>query len=673
MKKKKRILPELPVTDKSIVWLIFSLLLSMSWHIPHTPIWAIAEALAICYWRYVIMVKKKKLPAKWVRVFLSFVVFAGIYITYGKFLGRDPGTTTLILFSTIKLLELGNQRDYMFTIYLCYFLIFTNFLFAQTIPSLLFMLLSVIVINSTIIRFNHPDGEPIKIRVLLKSAFMIFLQAIPIMLLLFFFFPRTSGPLWNLPQDAKDQYKSGFNDSMHPGQVASLANSTQPAFRVEFPDDNMPAQKDLYFRGLVLWFTNGRGWYQGYIRSRYYRYQGTDATGIQQRITLEPHYKRWLFTLDKPIVMPRGTRKLPGDIFQTRGLVEKHIRYSVVSRLPEASTEPIDPYVKLWALGIPRRINPRLKELAETWIQQSTDVLELIKIAEKYYKDNEFEYTLKPGKMNRGDPTGDFLFNKRKGFCEHFASSFTILMRLAGIPARVVIGYQGGIYNPVGGYLLVRQADAHAWSEVWIDGFGWKRVDPTAFVSPERVEYGADVSQSLTSRDRLSESDRSDAIRRALSKGFLKKIFETLEYYWDNINNNWNLWIMSYDRYRQRDFLENLGIRDINWMAMLLGIVFIIFILLFIISLVLKRRNTYSTPILKIYAAFCKKLRKSGLQMYIWEGPLDLKRRAAEAFPKHTPQINKIITLFVQLRYGKQEITKVSLKRLKRLVRQFHL
>lgn len=267
IKKDTSLVPPLLITRGSLGWLIFSLVLAVSWHIPHIPIWALATVPILLTWRYRLFLHKKPLPSLAVRVALTLAVFGGVVASYHSYLGRDPGITAVILLSTLKLFELKSQRDFMFVIFLCYFLVFGIFLYDQTIQGLAFMVIAVILITSAVLRLNHGERQPVRVKFLVKSGFRFFLYAIPFMIVLFALFPRTSVPLWNLGQDSGKAGIAGFNDSVYPGQFAELASSDKTAFRVSFPDDNMPEIKDLYFRGLVLWFTDGKGWFQGVMRS----------------------------------------------------------------------------------------------------------------------------------------------------------------------------------------------------------------------------------------------------------------------------------------------------------------------------------------------------------------------------------------------------------------------
>jgi transglutaminase-like putative cysteine protease len=674
--QRKKLTPDLPIPKGALTWLMFCLFLSIGWHlwhIPEIPVWALAAVVPMSIFSYRRIIKGKPLPSATLRIGLTIASVIGIILTFHSPLGRDPGITTLILLSSLKLMELKTRRDFMFIVFMCYFIIFGNFLYDQSLLDLTFMIVAVIMVTAAVLRLNHPDNEPVKLPFLLRFSFRLLLLALPFTIILFLLFPRTYGPFWNLPQEAS-AFQTGFRSYVRPGAVAELAKSTAPAFKVEFPDNNMPGQKDLYFRGLVLWFTNGKTWYQGILPSRFSRSRSSAVEGILQYITLRPHNKKWLFSLDRPVRSPRWSRTFPGNIFQALWDLKTPIRYSVISR-PDAGLSFLPKVHRKWALGRPEDLNPRTAALGQEWRDNASDINDILRQAEKFFKENGFVYTLNPGRMDPEDPLGDFLFNKRQGFCEHFAASFALLMRAAGVPARLVVGYQGGEYNPVGKYLEVRQSEAHAWAEVWVKEeqteidktdrtTGWLRVDPTAWVSPERIEYGLEMSQSILSG--LTGSDRDEAIQQALRGNIFKRAWKFLKNHWENIKYKWDAWIITYDIFQQRNFLSSLGLGRVDRLSLLLAILILIPILLFIISFVLKRKALSSDPLVRLYLRFCSKLERLGVQRLRWEGPVHFEHRAVEKFPEKAEVIQQVTDLFVHLRYGRLEVTKERLKQLKR-------
>jgi transglutaminase-like putative cysteine protease len=675
--------PPLPITRKALGWLIFCLILTVSWHFSHIPLWAIGACFFVGFWRYFLEIKGQPLPSRGLRFLLTFLAFGAIILTYQSFLGRDPGITALVLFSALKLLEMKSFRDFMVVIFLCFFLLMGLFLFDQSLYSFLVMAPTLIFLVSIILMVNHPDSSRLNLKNqklkkefknigFIKSSLKLLVFSLPLLLILFIFFPRTSGPLWNLPQGSTGRARSGFGDFIRPGYIAWVAQSFETAFRVSFPDNNMPANSELYFRGLVLWNTDGKFWFQGIFPFRQRSSPPLPDNAIRQDIVLEPHNRKWLFALDRPVSFPDWSGQLPGYIFQTRRPLKRHLRYRVYSQLSLPREVSLHPVIKKWALQLPRRLNPNVRQLALSFRMDADTDEQVASAILNFFKNSDFKYTLNPGWLNRDDPIADFLFNHKKGFCEHFASSFALLARIAGIPTRVVIGYQGGKYNPLGKYLLVRQAEAHAWTEVWLENRGWVRIDPTAVISPERIEYGVDLTRSISALSSISDSERSAAIRRVLKKGLLQKIWDALENFWDNLSTNWNYWVVSFDQDQQKSTLDDLGLVEVNWMVQIL-IVFLAAVVVYSVgSFIFKLRSSPTSPLLKLYNRFCGMAERAGIKRHPWEGPVDFRERIKKRYPQKSKIIDQITSLYINMQYGKLSPTKPHLKKLKILILQLH-
>jgi transglutaminase-like putative cysteine protease len=546
-----------PIRFQHLAWLALGLVLSMSPHIVRMPVFVPLAFLLLSLWRLLGAQGRLPLPDKqhrtllWFKHFLAIVAFISVYQAVGNNLGREVGVALLIVLLGLKILELQTPRDYYIVIFLSYFLVISNFFYSQTMQTTVGMILVVIFITAGLVGFNDRTSALNTVSRVRLSGTLV-LQSMPLMLVLFLLFPRISGPLWGLPSDA-NAAQSGLSDEMTPGSISQLGLSDDVAFRVAF-DGPIPKPAELYWRGPVLWHTDGRTWTAGgqglgplvpiYASGQAYRYA----------VTLEAHNKRWLFALEMPTNTPALARTTRDLRLLSRRPVNRRIRYEVTShtqfKIAEISAHEHDA-----ALRLPRGFHSRSVDLAKRWASESNDTAAIVNRALQFFNHEEFVYTLTPP-LTIGDPVDDFLFNSRSGFCEHYASAFVVLMRAAGIPARVVTGYQGGEINPVGDYMIIRQREAHAWAEVWTEAGGWRRVDPTAAVAPSRVQRGIDdLLPGISGAFGI-------AVQRDSAAG---RLLRNMRNSWDAMNNGWNQWVLGYGPMRQRQLFSRLGIQDPRW------------------------------------------------------------------------------------------------------------
>lgn len=636
----------------NLLWLLISLALATAPHLGRLPLWIGPICLAMGLWRLGIMRAHGKLPRKWLLLLIAAAATAGIFVHYHTLLGRDAGVALLVVMIALKLMEMKTLRDTMVVIFLSYFLVITHFLYSQSIPTAFYLLGVVLLTTATMIGHNHPL-EHFPSRPRLRLAGIMLLQAIPLMLVLFVFFPRV-GPLWGLPKDAYSGM-SGLSDSMSPGAISQLIRSDAVAFRVRF-DGPPPESSQRYWRGPVFWDYDGRTW------STRNKPPAGDASfrplgqPLDYTVTLEAHKQRWLFALDLPAKLPPGSSA--SSDFQITALrpLQQRIRYSLTSyptyRLGEILSD------EAWerALYLPAG-NPRSVQLATQWRTSLGSPRAIAQEALRMFREESYFYTLNPPLL--GDQAVDgFLFGSRRGFCEHYASSFVFLMRAAGIPARVVTGYQGGEPNPMGDYMIVRQSDAHAWAEIWLEGEGWIRIDPTAAVSPSRIETG--IASALPAAELPPALVQLDV-------QWLRRMRNS----WDLLNNNWNQWVLGYDQERQMRFLsgfqQGLGLWQNMALTMLGGLALI---LLGIAVWMLWHTPLHTTdPVLATYQKFCAKLARRGIVRAPGEGPEDFAARAARAKPQQARHIARVTRLYIILRYGQRH--PAWLPRFRKAVRQF--
>ena len=637
------------LTRTTLLRLLVTLALVLAPHLSHLPLWENLLIVTLLGWRGLIALRQWRLPPTWLRWLLTLAAFAGVFAEYRSISGLTAGTALLSIMAALKLLEMRARRDVMVTVILMYFILVTHFLFAQEIWAIAYLLCSAVAITALLMDCNHP-AEALPLRSILRLSSIMVAQALPLMLVFFVLFPRIPGPLWSLPTDSGSG-KSGLSDKMTPGDIASLMESDEVAFRVKFLD-RIPETSERYWRGPVFDSFDGRGWQASALATQS-RPIAAETSGepLRYEMTLEPHGARWLFALDipPPAALPPDSALDYSDLLLTSKPVQQRRKYQNTAfthyRLqPELNTQEKNHFLQL-----PKGYNPRSLKLALQWRTEQSDDAAIVYTALQMFRHENFSYTLQPPRLAR-DSIDDFLFNTRQGFCEHYASSFTYLMRAARIPARVVTGYQGGEKNDIGDYYTVRQYDAHAWSEVWLPDRGWVRVDPTAAVAPERVEHG--LSSAMTRAAGLPgflAAQRSGP-RRVLNMRL------------DWINARWNEWVLAYGPELQGEFLHNFGIDD--WSDMILALTIAVTLMMSVIGLLLLRQfASVSNPdfALKHWRLAGRRLARAGYLQAAQEGPQDFSQRVVRENPPLREPMQRLLAAYLHLRYLDQ-VDEVALR-----------
>ena len=623
-------------------------------HAGHLPLWVSALCVVLLGWRAYLAYSGTALPPRWLLLAITLGGVAGILISFRTLFGREAGVTLLVLLAALKLLELRAARDATILIYLSCFILVTHFFYSQSIPAALFVLATLPAIVAT---WLHLQNGVLPLVARLRMAAVLLLQAIPLALVLFVLFPRVQGPLWGMPQDA--YASSGLDDKMSPGSLSRLSLSDAVAFRVTF--DGAPPKRDqMYWRGPVLWEFDGRTWTPG--KTARTKPPQLDSLGspTDYTVTLEPHNKPWLFALEMPVQL-----SVPFDLaydFQLhhKSAVNARLRYSARSHPGYRANVEEEPRQLRRALSIPGNLNPRARQLAAEWRASFPGDDAIARAALAYFNREKFQYTLEPPLLG-ANSVDDFLFETRQGFCEHYASSFVFLMRAAGVPARVVTGYQGGELNDLGGYFIIRQSDAHAWAEIWLRGRGWVRIDPTAAIAPARVQSG--LAASLPGSAALPFFERNPA-----------PWLRSLRFNLDALANHWNQWVLGYDPELQFAFLTRMGMEAVTWQKMALNMLGGVALLVALAALFMLRRlytrNTDAAQ--RLYLKFCRKLAQGGIARAAHEGAQDFAARAARMKPQSAQAIADITARYLALRYGNRAESG-ALPAMKRAVTAFRL
>ena len=641
-----------PASVRDLAWLIGSLLLVIAPHSLRAPWWLTLLTLCLFAWRFHYALNRAPLPSRWLVLGVAAVGMLGVWIEYRTLFGRQPGILLLALFAGLKLLETRSHRDAAVAAFLGYFLIITNFLYTQSMPTALLMCAALFAITTTLIGFSAPQRAP---RANARTAALLLAHAAPAALALFLLFPRVQGPLWGLPQDAYTGM-TGLSETMSPGNLASLAQSDSIAFRAEFEAD-LPPPVLRYWRGPVLWDFDGRSWSIGMGTLVDFEPPRGGRATYRYGVVLEPHNRHWLFALETAASLPERARmRFDGQLISTTP-VRNRIRYELSSVIsPEPTAEA--PNVLRRALRLPGDFNPRAMALAAQWRAASASDDQVLIRAIEFLKAGGYTYTLEPPLLGLHS-VDEFLFSTKAGFCEHFASAFAFLMRAAGIPARIVTGYQGGALNPIDRVFTVRQSEAHAWVEVYLAGRGWVRVDPTGAAVPGRIESG--LARSVPGGEPLPLIMRP---RLEWLRG--------VRYQWEALAHKWNLWVLGYNPERQRDLMSAIGMRDADWRALTATLFSILGLLTLALLAWSLRQLARRDPVQKAWGRFCGKLAAHGVARTPHEGPRDYATRAARTLPAAAWPILRIGALYIGLRYGNRASAR-GVDRLKRRVRELRL
>lgn len=638
-----------PMDAHTLYALAALLLLVQLPHLPHLPVWVSLWGATLVVSRLILL---RHPQHRFLQALLSPVVVTLaaassavlIRADYGYFVGRDPSVAFLFILVAAKFAEVRRATDATLLLCLAAFLLLTQYFYSQSIAAAVISLPAVIALAYALAVLRDPSNSA-SIIAQLKMVSKLLVQGLPLAALLFIVFPRLPGPLWSLPEDS--MATTGLSDSMSPGSIGQLSQSDAVAFRVEF-DGEVPPPDQRYWRGPVLTRFDGRRWQASNRRSEAtFRINRQLTSTTDYTVMLQPHRQRWLFALEAAASLPMSyDATQTGDSFHpTRALgrlmadgqliadkpVSQVLRYRQQSVLTDAMH--MGRYPSDDTLFLPGK-NTRTIEFANSMRSTKTSDSDYARSVLMHFNLEPFHYTLQPQLL--GDaPVDEFLFSSRAGFCEHYAAAFVVLMRAAGIPARVVTGYLGGEMNTH--YMIVRQSDAHAWAEAFIDG-AWRRYDPTGAVAPSRVEQG--LSAALPGESAVPQMARYDM-------GWVRD----LQLQWDAINHRWQTLVVDFDNDSQSRLWQKLGLgKPALWQATAIALLATGLWCLALLGFPLSGRGSAS-PVERSWRRLCKLLNRHGLPRHNSESALEYLSRATRRWPRQAHRLRALSERFTSLRF----------------------
>jgi len=672
-------IPHYQASRNTLFWLFISQLLVFIPHFSRMPWWVAVLLIACMGWRIQVFRGVWSFPKRSVKTGITLLAGVLILIGFPSLISLEIMVGTLFVAYALKLLEMYKKRDVLVMIYLSFFLIMTHFIFNQEIVLALYDVLVVTVLLSCLTSLYQEDEFQLKQE--FKKTFSLVLQAVPLMIVMFLVLPRLPS-FWNMPLQ-KNVPKTGVGDIMSPGDFTRLTRDSSTVFRVNFEGD-IPEQKDLYWRGLVFSHFDGRNWepsgtqinYKSFLWHegnqaqflRRYKNAGRiiDGEPLDYDIIMEPSGNHWLYGLNKALPKTSNIALSNTSTLVNKTPVKNRFQYHVRSYPETADATPLNDLQYRVETSLPADVNPRSKEIAKQWFKQSASAEEYINRLLSEFNQNFF-YTLSPPKLGK-HTVDEFMFDTKRGFCEHFASSFVFMLRTVGIPARVVVGYQGGEINEYENYLIVRQYDAHAWAEVWIENKGWVRYDPTFAVAPERVLDG--FRGLFESSDELNLSVFSLESFRRFS--FVNELLKQA----DSINYLWARWVLGYDATMQKQILDK-WLQSYSMKQILLILTSIVALILIAVCLIIfwRERDTSTDPAVRLFNQFKKRLLKKGIELQPGTPPQKFIAEYEKTLDSdNAPQSDKlksIVQHFYSILYEKSHYSEEELQHLKLLLKQW--
>lgn len=622
-----RTMPQIP--GRALLWLVaaFILLLVPQWD--RLPLWLPLACVGLAGWRWLVHLGRIRLPGRWLRGGIMLVMISAYLVTVRGRFTVDTAASFFVIAVGLKWIETRTSRDFYVLFFILIYLATVNFLFEQGIGWTVLNFTAVMFLLIGLQILNAPD-VPNALMSGWRRLLGLFVKTLPVVVLLFLFFPRLA-PLWSVPL-VSGAAKTGMSDSMTPGDISNLAQSSERAFRVAF-GGAMPNPRDRYWRGLVLDQLDGNTWRQArpelYLRPGRVMNDGGagELAAAEYDVLLEPTGQSWAFALKGSAAASTNVFESGDDLFRFRRPADTPVRYRLSYGQTDDAPGALSAADERQFLQLPPGGNPRARALADQLRQENPDTTGFIRQLLNRFRDEAYFYTLRPPQMT-GDSIDQLLFDAKRGFCAHYAGATTFLLRAAGIPARIVIGYQGGEPGAGGDYLIIRQYDAHAWVEAWLPGQGWLRIDPTAAIAPDRIELG--LRQAVADEGSFLEDNWASPQRYGDVA-----LIQWASLQLDKINYQWQRWVVGYQGQTQMDLLSRLpghwGLKELGYFSA--GLVAAGLLLAGVISALRQRALFVRDPFARITGQWHQLLVRHGIDVADGDTPLQTAERVASEVP----------------------------------------
>ncbi|MFZ1569780.1 MAG: DUF3488 and transglutaminase-like domain-containing protein [Thiolinea sp.] len=676
MFKAQTAAPQAFITYTGMIWLLAAQLVVMLPFTTSLPPWLLVVVIFSAGWRLRVLAGKAIQPSTIIKAGLLLVGIGAVFLSGLSLPSLEAMSALLLLGFAFKALEAVKRRDALVVIFTGYFLVALNFLFTQSIIAGLYGTLALIVLTGALVGVQQTVEEftpSQQVRFNFWVAGQILLQCLPLMVLIFVLAPRFQ-PFWTLPMPM-EQSTRGISDKMAPGDIEKLSQTDDLAFRVTFKGER-PAQSQLYWQGVVLNHFDGHEWRQFateqdtlQLKSAIQQDYGYDPSNLkiqgpayEYEAVYEQSGQPWLFTLNP-------ATEVQGDVLRTadyrvmaKQLLQNPMLIRAISHPDSIRDLQLSPTLQALSLQLPTQGDSRSRALAQRLYAEAGDEWTYVQTILNRFREQKFFYTLHPPLLGEQDTIDGFLFDSQRGFCSHYAGSFVFLMRAVGIPARVVIGYQGGEWNEQGKYLAVHQFDAHAWAEVWLPNQGWLRLDPTSMVAPERTEQGLEAA--LKKEGSFLEQSMFSSRKFAWLNSIRKQL--------DSMQYGWQRWVLSYDDETQTQFLSKLlGELSFTKIALFALSLFGCLLLIWMIWLGLTRQANPEALEHRLYRRFTERLGKQGVERRLDQTPSEYGTQAAQALPTQADKILAFTNVYQTLCYACEARQRSSLLReLRRLLGQ---